>query len=311
MSVSVERYRARVRSRRRRGVSDEGSEGVNQNVDPPVGRRRAAARRRRDAPARAEPRRRSRSGCGPGACTRRTAAFTPTDIRALSRRASGWRRSSPPATAPRWPGRARPRCIGITKRAPREIEVIVPKPATAQRGFRAAHVPQPRPARRHGRRRIPVTTVARTLVDLTDDMDADELAYRDPRGRVPAASFSLAATQAAMARANGRRNLGVLEEALAAARERERRARAAGSRSGSGGWCAAPGCPTPRSNTIVNGFEVDFYWPGLCVEIDGAGHTRARARRSTTGSATPRCARPATSSCASARTTSTCAPARS
>ena len=31
-------------------------------------------------------------------------------------------------------------------------------------------------------------------------------------------------------------------------------------------------------NIDVNGFEVDFAWPGLCVEIDGAGHGRPRTK---------------------------------
>jgi very-short-patch-repair endonuclease len=35
------------------------------------------------------------------------------------------------------------------------------------------------------------------------------------------------------------------------------------------------GLPAPRVNTIVHGFEVDAYWPGVCVEIDGPGHRRA------------------------------------
>ena len=60
---------------------------------------------------------------------------------------------------------------------------------------------------------IPVTTVARTLVDLTDILTSDELAnviheaqYRE--------RFSLEATQRAMERANGRKNLKRLEQAI-------------------------------------------------------------------------------------------------
>jgi very-short-patch-repair endonuclease len=33
-----------------------------------------------------------------------------------------------------------------------------------------------------------------------------------------------------------------------------------------------------HERTIQNRFEVDVYWPGLCVEIDGGGHRRARAQ---------------------------------
>ena len=38
------------------------------------------------------------------------------------------------------------------------------------------------------------------------------------------------------------------------------------------------GLPAPRSNTMVNGFEVDFYWPGVCLEIDGPPHERPRTQ---------------------------------
>lgn len=39
---------------------------------------------------------------------------------------------------------------------------------------------------------------------------------------------------------------------------------------------AAAGLPTPRTKQIVNGFEVDFYWPdlGLVVETDGLRYHR-------------------------------------
>ena len=122
---------------------------------------------------------------------------------------------------------------------------------------------------------IPVTTVPRTLVDLTDVMDAEQLAnviheaaFRD--------LFSLEATRAAMARAPGRR-LSVLEEAL-----RLHEAGSAGSKSANERrflrLVRGAGLPDPRQNVDVHGFEVDFAWPGLCVEVDGAGHERPRTK---------------------------------
>ncbi len=89
--------------------------------------------------------------------------------------------------------------------------------------------------------------------------------------------FSLEATHAAVARANGRHNLAVLEEALrmhaagsAGTRSRlERRFRR---------LVVGAGLPEPVLTTIVNGFEVDAYWPGLCVEIDGPNHERPRTK---------------------------------
>jgi predicted transcriptional regulator of viral defense system len=129
---------------------------------------------------------------------------------------------------------------------------------------------------------IPVTTVPRTLVDLADVLTPEQLAnviheaaFRN--------RFDLAATRAAMARANGRRNLAALERALALNAQ------------GSAGTKStledrfldlirATGHPDPLPNAGVQTrsgrIEVDFFWPDrrLCVEIDGPGHTRERTR---------------------------------
>jgi very-short-patch-repair endonuclease len=129
------------------------------------------------------------------------------------------------------------------------------------------------------RRGIPVTTVARLLVDLTDLETPHELANviyeADHWGR-----FDAAATWEAMGRANGRRNLRVLEQALAlnaagSAGTRSRRESAALRA------VRAAGLPDPLVNTHVEGVEVDQYWPRwrLVVEVDGPGHRRPRAKR--------------------------------
>jgi hypothetical protein len=125
-------------------------------------------------------------------------------------------------------------------------------------------------------RGIPVTTVARTLVDLTDDLCAERLAnviheaaFRN--------RFDLAATRAAMERANGRRRLGVLEAALTL-----HTAGSPGTRSNAEdaflSMIRAVGTPEPLVNHRVAGLEVDFHWPDLklVVEIDGHGHRRPR-----------------------------------
>jgi hypothetical protein len=188
--------------------------------------------------------------------------------------------------------------LGVTKRRVREIEVIVPGRRRAREGFRL------RTCRNLDSRdivvvdRIPVTTVARLLVDLTDDADAEDLS-RVIHEAAYLGTFDLDATRAAMERANGRRRLAVLDEAL-----RLHESGSAGSRSRLEKRFRRliGGLPAPLQNVVVSGFEVDFYWPGLCVEIDGVGHRRPTAR-STTGSATPRCALPGTSCCASGRRT--------
>jgi very-short-patch-repair endonuclease len=129
---------------------------------------------------------------------------------------------------------------------------------------------------RHG---IPVTTVARALVDLTDLQTPDELANviyeADHWGR-----FDATATWEAIGRANGRRNLHVLQQALelnatGSAGSKSARESAALRR------VRLAGLPDPLVNTRVEGIEVDQYWPQwrLVVEVDGPGHRRPRAKR--------------------------------
>ncbi len=125
---------------------------------------------------------------------------------------------------------------------------------------------------------IPVTTVARTIVDLAEVETVERLtnvmyeaAYRG--------LLDLDEVRACAARLNGRQKIAVLEEAI----ELHLRG-SAGSKSekedafhalGRGRW------PKPIANVKVLGEEVDAYWPQfkLVVEIDGPGHERPRARR--------------------------------
>src|SRR5436309_2636568 len=46
-------------------------------------------------------------------------------------------------------------------------------------------------------------------------------------------------------------------------------------------FCDAHGLPQPRCNTIIDGHEVDFRWPGtnLVVETDGWAYHRTPGRR--------------------------------
>ena len=127
------------------------------------------------------------------------------------------------------------------------------------------------------RRGIPVTTVARMLVDLSDVWPADRLTnviheagYRK--------RLNLIAVREAMERANGRRHLGVLDEALALYLTGS-----AGLKSGAEAAFRAllAAFPAPLGNVKVCGYEVDFHWPErkLVVEVDGPGHERPRTRR--------------------------------
>jgi very-short-patch-repair endonuclease len=132
-------------------------------------------------------------------------------------------------------------------------------------------------------RGIPVSTVPRILVDLTDVLTVHQLASVIHEAAFRK-RFNERATKATMERANGRRNLHVLEAALA-----EHMVGSAGTRSDLEdeflALVARAGLPSPLVNVQVQAaertIEVDFHWPDhrLCVEVDGPGHRRPRTRR--------------------------------
>ena len=83
-----------------------------------------------------------------------------------------------------------------------------------------------------------------------------------------------------MARANGRHNLHVLEQAIAYHLSGSAGFRSRGEASLYQAIEAA-GLPLPLVNTKLNGEEVDLHWPELklAVEVDGTGHARPRTMR--------------------------------
>jgi hypothetical protein len=124
--------------------------------------------------------------------------------------------------------------------------------------------------------RIPVTSIHRLLVDLSDVLTAHQLANviheAAFRGR-----FVELATRDAMGRVTGRHRLHVLDRAIAL-----HHSGSAGTKSGAEDAFLAlvAGLPEPLVNMGLAGFERDFHWPQfrLAVEIDGSGHTRPRNR---------------------------------
>lgn len=126
-----------------------------------------------------------------------------------------------------------------------------------------------RTTRHHG---IPVTTPAQTLIDIAVDSTPDELesavSEADLRGVI-----GVAALRRELERHGGERGAGRLRELIDRRTFRrsrswlERRFRPLARRAG---------YPTPLTNVIVNGFEVDFYWPrlGFVVETDGGSFHR-------------------------------------
>jgi hypothetical protein len=122
---------------------------------------------------------------------------------------------------------------------------------------------------------VPLTRVARMLVDLTDTLTAHQLAFV-----IHQAAFrgvlDLQATREAMARANGRKTT-VLQRAIEL-----HESGSAGTRSGAeDAFLAQCTHDEPLVNTHLLNEEVDFYWPdrGLVVEIDGPGHARTPTLR--------------------------------
>jgi very-short-patch-repair endonuclease len=123
-------------------------------------------------------------------------------------------------------------------------------------------------------RGVPITTVARTLVDLA--------------GVVPVAAVERALSQAevlslydhtaldeVLERSNGRRGARALRAALGVPivftrSELENRMLA---------LCRRHRLPTPQVNAIVCGQEVDFYWPAARLIVETDGHKYHRTQR--------------------------------
>jgi hypothetical protein len=120
-------------------------------------------------------------------------------------------------------------------------------------------------------RDIPVTTVARTLVDLGVPLTPHQLCWVINEAAFRR-KFDLGATRRAMERANGHHGIGTLKRALALYA-----AGSAGTKSRYEDAFLAVASPEPLVNMQLLGYEVDFHWPGwrLVVEVDG-NHSRPR-----------------------------------
>lgn len=123
---------------------------------------------------------------------------------------------------------------------------------------------------------IPVTSVARTLLDLAEVVRPEQL------GRAVEAAermglFDLRAVERLIARSHGRHGLRALNAALENYRplpftrsELERRFL---------DLCEQAGLPRPAANLFIAGAEVDMSWPDhrLALELDGHDSHRTRA----------------------------------
>ena len=122
---------------------------------------------------------------------------------------------------------------------------------------------------------IPVTTIHRLFVDVTEVLTAHQVANLIHeaafRGR-----FVEPAVRDSMARANGRHRLHVLERAI----ELHHSGCPGTKSAGEDAYLALFGDDEPLVNLHAEGRQVDFHWPDrrLVVEIDGSGHGRRPTR---------------------------------
>jgi len=166
---------------------------------------------------------------------------------------------------------------GIRAQRPGRIEVSTPAVFRRRRGDIAAHrrtLPDGDLTIRDG---IPVTCVARTLVDIACSLsrgeleravnEADRLDLIDPE-----------ALRTALDDYRGQRGVARLRKLLD--RRTFRLTRSELERLFLPVACRA-GLPVPLTKQMVNGFEVDFYWPdlGLVVETDGLRYHRTPAQQ--------------------------------
>jgi very-short-patch-repair endonuclease len=117
---------------------------------------------------------------------------------------------------------------------------------------------------------IPVTSVARTLVDLADVLNERQLTRAVHQAEV-LKLFDLRAIEAALARVPGRKGRHRLRRVLVAYQPEPHLLRSRAERRVKA-LCTSYGLPKPQFNASVAGYEVDVYWPEakLALEFDGA-----------------------------------------
>lgn len=125
---------------------------------------------------------------------------------------------------------------------------------------------------------IPVTSVARTLVDLADVLTERRLADAVHESEVQRL-FDLRKLERVLDRLPGRKGRHKLRRVLAAYKDVQPFTRNRAERLVLE-LCEDHGLPKPRVNTSIHGYEVDFYWPEarVALEFDGAAtHLTRRA----------------------------------
>jgi hypothetical protein len=155
------------------------------------------------------------------------------------------------------------------------VEVTTPG-RQSPRGIRAHRVRRLHPDDCTIRDGIPVTTVARTVLDLAETLTPREL-VRVLEQAERLQIFDLNAIHAAMARNPGRHGAKPLRQALAQMTPDPPRINSAWERDLLD-FCDDHGIPKPELNVMVEGYEVDALWADkkLVVELDSYAFHRSR-----------------------------------
>ena len=166
----------------------------------------------------------------------------------------------------------------ITRSSSPRIEVTVPRTVKTKAGITIHSTRVLDPDDRTLIDGIPVTSLARTIVDLAEVLDDAGLMRAISQAEL-LHLFDLAAVEATMARLPGRRGRHRIRRVLAAYRPEPTFTRSDGERRLLA-LCRDHDLPTPQANTWLGEQEVDLFWPDarLAVEFDGRevhGTTRA------------------------------------
>jgi very-short-patch-repair endonuclease len=163
-------------------------------------------------------------------------------------------------------------------RGTQPLEVTAPRGCKPKAGFILHRSRLIHPEDRALIHNIPVTSLARTIVDCADVLPerrlGDVVHESEVRGL-----FDLAQVERVLDRLPGRKGRHKLARVLSAYGDVQPFTRSRAERFVFG-MCNEHGLPTPRVNTWVGSHEVDFYWPeaGLVLEFDGgAVHRTTRA----------------------------------
>ena len=154
-------------------------------------------------------------------------------------------------------------------RGPQTIEVTAPRGRKPKRGMTVHRSRLIHEEDRALIDNIPVTSLARTLVDLADILPEKQLASAVHEAEVQRL-FDLTQVRRVLERLPGRKGRHRLARVLSAYKDVQPFTRSRAERLVLE-MCQDRGLPQPRTNTWIESQEVDFYWPEaqLALEFDG------------------------------------------